>query len=244
MYVGYSNDIKERFRRHKTQLRHFSHSNVHLQNAWLEYKENNFLFEILEECEEQFLCSQEHWWCNMLDTHNRNLGYNLLPTNPNGRPKKVSKETITKQIGHIVSEETKEKIRQARKLQTISMEDYQKAAITRKERAEIRGYYHSEETKNKIGIAHKGAKRPPITEESRKNLSNAMKGKCPSEDCLKKAQKAIQKPILQYNLNGDFIQEWPNAREPHKKHGFNFNLISMTCRGLRKSHKNFIWKFK
>lgn len=49
------------------------------------------------------------------------------------------------------------------------------------------------------------------------------------------------KPVIQYTLDGKFVREWESYREC-KRNGFNH--VSECCRGKRKTHKNFIWKYK
>jgi hypothetical protein len=83
IYVGLSKNIEQRWAVHKSHLDKKKHSCKYLQHAWDAHGKESFLFEILEECEEQYLCSQENWWCNMLDSHNPNRGYNDKPTSPN-----------------------------------------------------------------------------------------------------------------------------------------------------------------
>ena len=48
IYIGSSINIKRRFSQHKSTLRHNTHKNKHLQNAWNKYGEDNFEFIILE----------------------------------------------------------------------------------------------------------------------------------------------------------------------------------------------------
>lgn len=96
IYVGYSIDLVGRLCDHRTELRKNRHRNDYLQKSWNLHGEENFLFEILEECEEQFLCSQEHYWCMMLNTHNEKYGYNLRPTHPHEKNKLCSPESIEK----------------------------------------------------------------------------------------------------------------------------------------------------
>lgn len=87
IYVGLSNDIEVRFLNHKRELKNLEHYNTYLQSSINKYGLDNFEFDILEYCEEQFLCSQENYWCNMLNTHNDKYGYNLRPTHPDCRCK-------------------------------------------------------------------------------------------------------------------------------------------------------------
>lgn len=48
IYIGSSSNIKRRFSQHKSTLRHNTHKNKHLQNAWNKYGEENFEFIIIE----------------------------------------------------------------------------------------------------------------------------------------------------------------------------------------------------
>lgn len=48
IYVGSSSNIKRRFSQHKSTLRHNTHKNKHLQNAWNKYGEENFEFVVIE----------------------------------------------------------------------------------------------------------------------------------------------------------------------------------------------------
>jgi hypothetical protein len=63
-----------------------------LQDSFNKYSEDNFVFDTLEECDEEFIYSQENHWCNMLNSHNRLYGYNIDPTSPIGKVS-ISDET-------------------------------------------------------------------------------------------------------------------------------------------------------
>ena len=95
VYIGASRDIYNRLCMHKWKLRTNTHVNEHLQNAFNKYGESAFTFETFEECDEEVIYSQENYWCNMLNTHNRNYGYNVDPTGPDGKTR-VSEETRIK----------------------------------------------------------------------------------------------------------------------------------------------------
>jgi hypothetical protein len=87
MYIGYSYDIFQRLNVHKSALKKNIHHSFHLQKAWNKYGENNFEFEILEEYPDEgfILPSMEHYWCNILKTHNSKYGYNIRPTSPTNK---------------------------------------------------------------------------------------------------------------------------------------------------------------
>lgn len=52
------------------------------------------------------------------------------------------------------------------------------------------------------------------------------------------------KPIIQYDLNGNFIAEYESARECEKKTGIGYKMISRVCNGGRPHTHGYIFKFK
>ena len=100
IYVGYTNDFNRRKVSHNRSLINNNHDNKYIQNEFNK-KGNIFKIEILEECEKEFLCSQEHYWATILNVHNRKFGYNLKSTHPDNKVngfkgKKHSSYTIKK----------------------------------------------------------------------------------------------------------------------------------------------------
>jgi hypothetical protein len=92
IYIGSAKNYWNRMWTHISRLRNKTHCNQYLVNSWHKYGEDNFIFETLEECDDKYIYSQENYWCNMLDTHNRKHGYNIDPTCPEGK-RAVSNET-------------------------------------------------------------------------------------------------------------------------------------------------------
>lgn len=116
LYVGFSLDILYRFKNHKYKLRRGIHHSCSLQNAWNKYGEENFDFEVLEECEERFLASQEHYWVNMLRCYSTENGYNEKPTDPNGRlrmSEQAKQKLSALKKGVKLSQETKDRMKNA-----------------------------------------------------------------------------------------------------------------------------------
>lgn len=52
------------------------------------------------------------------------------------------------------------------------------------------------------------------------------------------------KPVLQYDLNGNFIKEWKSAREVYNVLKIQYKNISKCCKGERNKAGGYIWKFK
>lgn len=74
-YVGQSKDILCRWTKEKNVLSKDEPAwNVHLQNAWKKYGQENFYFYILEECLYDELDEREIFWISKLDSFNN--GYN------------------------------------------------------------------------------------------------------------------------------------------------------------------------
>ena len=51
------------------------------------------------------------------------------------------------------------------------------------------------------------------------------------------------KIVIQYNLDGTFVREWPSTMEC-ERNGYNNTCISKCCLGKRKTYRGFIWRYK
>lgn len=160
IYLGYTTNFPLRRLQHLSTLRCNRHDNEHLQNAWNKHGEKNFTVEILDSCEPQFLVSQEHYWSNLLRVHDRNYGYNILPTHPY-------------ELANSHSEESKRKISEANKGRKMTKEHIEKIASQRRGRVSNRkGVKLSPDTINKLRLSHTGHKH---SEETRRRMSEAQK---------------------------------------------------------------------
>lgn len=65
VYIGQSIDVESRFYAHLYMLRNQVHYNSHLQNTWDKYGENNFKFEIIEECRYELLDNREKYYIKL-----------------------------------------------------------------------------------------------------------------------------------------------------------------------------------
>ena len=64
-YVGQSIDIYKRWKQHRNELNNKKHRNEHLQNAWNTYKEQSFMFYILEQCDKDALNDVEIYYIKL-----------------------------------------------------------------------------------------------------------------------------------------------------------------------------------
>lgn len=77
VYIGSSNNIERRFRRHKTELNTKKHSNKYLERAYQKDGKENFDFTILELCSEENLINREISYIIEYESLNKDKGYNL-----------------------------------------------------------------------------------------------------------------------------------------------------------------------
>lgn len=76
-YIGSSVHIEQRWAAHKSALKLNKHDNMFLQSSYNKYGE--FLWEIIEECEQEKLLDRENHYINLYKTLNSEFGYNLKP---------------------------------------------------------------------------------------------------------------------------------------------------------------------
>lgn len=89
-YIGQSYDIEKRWKHHIIDLNSGKSHNKHLQRSWKKYGKDNFVFSVIEECEESLLNMKEIYWIEKLGTFKS--GYNLNQGGCGNRGYKVSKE--------------------------------------------------------------------------------------------------------------------------------------------------------
>lgn len=161
-YIGYSNDIEERFDYHRQDLVANRHANRHLQAAWNKHGEENFSFSILDECKEEIMPAIEHFWSTTLKSHNEEFGYNILPTTICGILK-VPREALIrgglKRRGVKKPEGHGEKVSKALKGRKLSIEHRRKISERQKKNVGEKNYFygrkHSEESRRKMSISRK-----------------------------------------------------------------------------------------
>lgn len=96
-YIGSTSKLSKRWSQHKRELNRNVHFNSYLQNAWNKNGENSFVYEIIENCDENILMDREEFWIKSLHSYKDENGYNLCRTPRASRLGcKASTETIIK----------------------------------------------------------------------------------------------------------------------------------------------------
>jgi hypothetical protein len=99
----------------------------------------------------------------------------------------------------------------------------------------------SEETRNKISLSSKGRK---VSEEKRKNMRVP---RIFSDEAKIRIKSRQNIPIIQYDLEGNFIKEWESIDEAAKNLGKSYSCsgsISSCCQNKLKTAFKFKWKYK
>lgn len=134
-------------------------------------------------------------------------------------------------LGYTPSNETRAKMRATKIGKPLSESHRRKLSEAQMGRVgTMLGKKHSEETKLKMSMAHKGKKH---------NM------KLPYEERLpiyRKAQKC--KTVLQYNKEGIILNIFSSVNEAAKYINTSPSHISECCRGKLKTLKGYIWRFK
>lgn len=82
------------------------------------------------------------------------------------------------------------------------------------------------------------------TKENQNNPLTIKYRKGHTEWCVKGEKHHRNKPIIQYDKEGNFIKEWFSIRESSEQNNVKEQNISACCRGKIKYAGGFIWKYK
>jgi hypothetical protein len=103
---------------------------------------------------------------------------------------------------------------------------------TEQHRQKLKNRKFSQETRNKISKAKKGS---IYSSDRNDKISKSLKGRKITWD------RGVNKPVLQYDLEGNFIKEWESISEATKA---GFGYIIGVLRGRQKTASGYKWKYK
>lgn len=159
----------------------------------------------------------------------------------------------------IVSEETKEKLREAntenariRKIlgtdrHTPEMVNHLRK-INQGENNPMFGKHHTEKVKEEHSLRISGTNHPMFgkkhDEETIKKIKEKRNQSIDQEKLNQFFREFHSKSVLQFDLDGEFIQEFSSIKEASEKTGCSESIIGKCCRGVIKKPRTFIFKFK
>lgn len=81
--------------------------------------------------------------------------------------------------------------------------------------------------------------------ELRKRISEARKKNWRDPEYLRKQQiRKTNKPVLQFDLDGNLIREYMSINEAHRMTGINSSSIIRSCKRINNMAGNYIWRYK
>ena len=142
IYIGSSINILKRWSHHKDDLRSNTHHSKHLQRAWNRYKEESFVFKILEETSMEERINREQFYIDLFKSYLRQNGFNLYPKAEGSSGYKFSKQHIENlkksHLGYHHTEIQKQRIADAHrgekshraKLTTLQVQEIKKCLLS------------------------------------------------------------------------------------------------------------------
>jgi group I intron endonuclease len=244
VYIGYSKNIERRFKEYLT-LR--CKTQKFLKDSIQKYGAENHKFEVIEECCLENIKEKEKYWIEYYSSYfnglNSNKGGGGVITHSDKTKEKMS-------VSHIGKKDSLEtKIKKAnshigiKHINHTNGENHKKTGqkdsietILKKQKPKPKnfGLNHSLKTKGK----------PKHNDISKSKISKGNKGKTVSKEIKLKISESNSKPILQYDLEGNFIKEWPSSVYINKELNFPQPNISAACLGKQKTAYGFTWKYK
>ncbi len=257
MYLGYTKSFIDRRDSHFSELRLNIHKNTYLQRAWNKYGESNFKFEILVECPEELLPSEEHYWATLLNVNNPKFGYNNRLTHPYNRTVHTP-ETIEKMRRKLIgrspnlSEQGKLNKINAQKNRIRSEEEKRKGGLTKRKPLiclNLKGEFLKEYTHAREAAKHTGADYKLISMNCKGKRSNTngyifvfKKDYDKNKDYSKNILTGNKIPIIMYNETS--VVEFESITKALKFIGTQgFQQINRAIvKGVK--YRNYNWKYK
>ena len=209
-----------------------------MQSAYNKDGCENFSFEVIEVIEyiediakfKYIILRQEQYWIDFYEATNNSKGYNNRPNAESnlgiklGAPSEEHRQKIGESNkGFRHTEETKNIIKEKRKLQVFSEETRKKMSLAQKRIGKIppscKGRIHSTESRNKIG--------------------KASTGRFPNEKSRKKMSEAHNKKVK----NSTTGKIFKSMKEAALYYGIQSSGISSVCRGLKEKAGGFQWEY-
>lgn len=230
-YVGQSSNIKERWYRHSVDYKRLT--DKYLYRAMNKYGFENFFFEVLEtDIPIDAIHEREIYWIKQINTKSPN-GYNMTDGGEGS-------------FNRILSDETKEKIRNATIGKKHSKETRKKQSESTKKR------YENSYEREKISLSMKNNKEAIEKATLNIQIYNQSVSKEEKLKHVSKATESRSKPVIATDLNNpENIMEFKSVREASRWIRENTSFIkachtniSKACRGKLDFIYGYKWTFK
>lgn len=244
MYIGSAASkfgFKGRLWFHLNDLNKNNHHSIKLQNSFNKYPSGYFEYKILEVCDKEHCLEREQYYLNNLLYANKNsdefkvLGYNVsrITRNPggkkgNGKVYQISKNNLTVVDIFNHANEAKEKTR------IVNIVNCLKGR-----RTSAGGFYWCYVDKLEEFIPRKNNYKGVYSEEHRQNI------RIINSKRLLGTTKNSKFPVLQFDVNGNFIKEWNKSIiQIGKELKISGSGIGNCVNNRNHTSGGFVWKYK
>lgn len=257
VYIGITCNFNQRFSVYKSNV---ASKQTLIYNSIKKYGFESHQVEVIDSFRGNLSYAQgkEMFWVrSYMSNKNRypeQNGLNLTDGGDGTRGYKQSQEKIEKQRQKMLGRKQDPEVvrkraekQRGRKMNFTHMTEEFKKKLSEANKL----YRHTEEAKKKIGEASKGNKHrlgSKMTPEQIEHRSSLLRGQKKSPENLKKHIEMVirifAKPIFQYDLNGNFIKEYPMITTAAKEIGIPKLGIHRNLSGQCKQSRGFIFKYK
>lgn len=216
LYIGSAKCLRKRFREHRIWLQTGRHHNRYLQRAFNKEPEVFEYFVIEEVKDFSLILNREQFWMDFYEANKPLSGYNISPKAGNCAGIKRTEE--------------------------------QKAHLSKI----FKGIKLSPERRAKISAGQLGIKHKPMSDIALENCKKAAmkrRGCKQSPEVTAKRLATIKlngvgnKPVIQLDLLGNVVTEFPSILAAEAKFGKRSNIHSV-CKGKRTLCFGFKWRYK
>lgn len=221
IYIGSTNNITKRWGYYKS---YNCKVQIKLYRSFIKYGVENHIFEVIWTGFINELLSKEHEFGILFNVLDKDKGLNLSLPKSND-------------IWQCISEELREKRKLTWKGRKHTEESKLKMSMSNK------GKIISEETRIKMSINNKGKK---LSDETKKKIGLASLGRKQTKESLEKRENSRKKtPIIQMDMEGNFIREWNSAADIARAFNkINGSHITACCKNKRNFAFDYKWKYK
>lgn len=239
-YVGQSNNMRKRQRKHIYELKSNTHNNNYLTNSYNKYGLDTFVFYVVQTVDNVCLLNDlELNYIKLLDSRMSDFGYNLTLNTFSRDGENLTKDhgkRVSKQKIPIVQLSLDGVLLKKFDSATYAAKEcgFQQSGISRncrKEQGSAFGYiwiYESEYTKEDFNFDEYYNGLPLVTK--RKFLEKGI-------------QYRENREVYQFTPDGVLVSTYKNVFQT-QEHGFSRSQVYKCCNGVLPKYKGFIWKFK
>jgi group I intron endonuclease len=245
IYIGQSTNINIRFNSYKKLQR--CNQQKKLYNSLKKYGPENHIFEILEECSLEQLNEREIYWIKFFDSFKKGLNLTEGGEGVKGykRSKIQNSKHSEKMTGRIKTIEQKNKIANSLKGKNKPLGFGEKLSNSIVKSKTNKIYMQEEKSYKNPNHYLAGKKRPEwVKEKIKQGMEKNKKPTKPETIEKMRKNKPNIKAVLQYDLNNNFIKEWPSFSEAARYFNIDSTGIMNCCKGKQKTAAGFKWILK